>query len=183
MWRLAVERAGLADVAERALAGRGLGADDLARLRTADTLVLAGMADAVRERHRGDDVRMLPEGAARREPGVILLEAGAAGEQGATGEELLREVALARLAASGAQSIAVRFDALGLELAQVALAFGADAWWGDFGARRVLPLFHANERRAEIQGLLERVGRRAVWDDARADHGVADAATLIEEHA
>jgi 2-iminoacetate synthase ThiH len=167
MARLALERAGLADVAERALSGVGLGEADLARLRGADTLVLAGLADAVRERHRGDVVQMLHEDAARRDRQVVALDLGAPGAEGATGEELLRAVALARLGASGAQAVAVRFDVLGLELAQVALAFGADAWWGDFGARRVLPLFDASERRAEVQGLLERIGRRAVWHDAR----------------
>jgi 2-iminoacetate synthase ThiH len=172
LWRLAVERAGLADVAERALAGRGLDAAGLARLRAADTLVLAGMADAVRERHRGDEVRMFPEEVARRDRSLVALEpsggpGGAVGME-ATGEEWLREVALARLGAAGSLSIGVRFDLLGIELAQVALVFGADAWWGDFGARRVLPLFGASERRGEIRGLFERIGRRPVWIDAPA---------------
>lgn len=175
MWRLAVERAGLSDVAERALAGAGLGDADLARLRAADTLVLAGLADAVRERHHGDAVRMWPPDAARRDRAVVWLDPGTPGESGPTGEELLREVAFARLRAPGASSLAVRFDALGLELAQVAITFGADAWWGDFGARRVLPLVETAERRAEIQGLLERAGRRVVWSDAR------DAAASAEE--
>lgn len=183
MWRIAVERAGLSDVAERALVGRGLVDADLARLRAADTLVLAGMADAVRERHRGDEVRMLSEATARRERCVVLDAGtfGAPGAQGATGEELLRAIALARLGAPGVQTIAVRFDLLGLELAQVALAFGADAWCGDFGARGVLPLFDVSERRAEIHGLLERIGRRAVWTDARAPG--AESGASAEEHA
>ena len=163
----AVERAGLGELAERALAGHGLADADLARVRAADTLVLGVLADAVRERHRGDEVRMWSEESARRERALVRLELASAGAQGPTGEELLRELALVRLRAPGTQSIAVRFDALGLELAQAALVFGADAWWGDFGARRSLPTLDASERRAEIQGLVERAGRRVVWADTQ----------------
>ena len=169
IWQRAVSEAGLAGVAERALAGRGLDEADLARLREADTLVLAALADAVREKHRGDEVRMLREDLARRERALVRLDLAQGGVIGPTGEELLREVALARLRAPASESVAVRFDALGLELAQAALVFGADAWWGDFGGRKTLPLFDASERRAQIQGLVERAGRRVVWVDARVD--------------
>jgi len=46
----ALSEAGLADVAERLLAGQLPHEGDIARLQQADTLALAALADAVRER-------------------------------------------------------------------------------------------------------------------------------------
>lgn len=167
MLRRALEGAGLVDVAERTLAGRGLVEGDLVRLRQADTLILAGLADAARVRHRGDDVRMSSEESARR-AGMVVLDVRVDGGEGPTGEEILREVALARLATPGARGIAVRVDAIGLELAQTALAFGADALCVDVRATRALPLLDAADRRKEMTGLVERAGRRVLWEDAVA---------------
>lgn len=167
MLRRALERAGLVDAGERALAGKGLAEGDLARLRAADTLVLAGLADAVRARHRGDDVRMSSEDVARR-GGAVVLDVRIDGADGPTGEEILREVALARLVTAGSKGIAVRIDAVGLELAQTALVFGADVLCADLRATRALPLLDAADRRTEITGLVERAGRRVVWQDGAA---------------
>lgn len=167
MLRRALDRAGLGDVAERALTGAGLSTADLTRFRTADTLVLAGLADLVRARHRGDDVRVLVEDVARR-TGAVLVGVRLEGARGPTGEELLREVALARLATPASVAVAVGLDALGLELAQTALVFGADVLCGDARSARTLPLLDASDRRAEITGLVERSGRHCIWGEEPA---------------
>ena len=165
----AIEQAGLSELKERALAGHGLGREDLERMRGADTLLLAGLADAVRDAHRGDEVRLLGSEAARRTPDLVRLDLDAGRADGPTGEELLREVALARLATPCGHGIGVSFERLGLELAQTALAFGADALFGDLGQKRVLPLLDGPAaRRLELTGLIERGGRRVRWVDAQA---------------
>lgn len=166
----AIERAGLSELAERALVGAGLAAGDLARLRRADLLVVAGLADELRRRHRGDEVRLLSAEAARREPDLVRPSLPALSAAGATGQELLLEVALARLAAPRDRGIAIGFEETGLELAQVALAFGAEALFGDLGSKRTLPLLDGEAaRREELKGLIERAGRRVrVVEDARS---------------
>jgi len=158
--RRAVERAGLSELCERALAGRGLSPDELARLREVDVLIVAGLADAVRARHFGDEVRVFATDTARREPQLARPAIEPPSAAGTTGQEALFEIALARLSTPVEQGLCVSFDALGLELAQVALCFGADALCGDLAAKRVLPLLEGPAaRRVELQGLVERAGR------------------------
>lgn len=172
----AIDQAGLGDIATRALAGQGLGGDDLARLRNADVLLVAGLADMVREHYRGDEVRLLGSEAARREGDLVRVDLDPGGARGATGQELLLSIALARLATPASQGIAVGFDQVGLELAQTALAFGADALFGDLGGKRTLPLLEGPAaRRHEITGLIERAGRSVRWVDLNA--------TALENHA
>lgn len=162
----ALARAGLTDLAERALSGVGLDEQALARLQGADVLVIAGLADAVRARHRGDEVRIMTHEAARRDAGLVRLNLGSGSGDGPTGEELLRQVALARLARPAEQAIGVSFEQVGLGLAQVALAFGADVLIGDLRAQRTLPLLDGPvARRTEITGLVERTGRRVRFVD------------------
>jgi len=166
IWQRAMERAGLGEVAERALTGGGLDAPDLARLRSAELLLVGSLADAVRKKHRGVEVRVLTPERARQERGLVRVEPDVSAAA-LTGEEALREVALARLATPAARSIGVCFEELGLHLAQVALIFGADLWWGELGGKRTLPLLDGPAaRRREIEGLLTRAGRSVRWDDA-----------------
>jgi 2-iminoacetate synthase ThiH len=168
IWQQAMERAGLGEIAERALTGSGLDAADLERLRSSELLLVGSLADAVRKKHRGAEVRVLTPERARQERGLLRVEP-ALGATGLTGEEALREVALARLAHSATRSIGVSFDDIGLHLAQVALIFGADLWWGELGGKRTLPLLDgAAARRREIEGLLSRAGRSVRWDEAEA---------------
>lgn len=156
--------AGLTELAGRALRGQGLSAADLELLARADLLLVCGLADAVRKAHRGDEVRLFSTASAGRAPDLVRLNLDAGRGDGPTGEELLRDIALARLAAPSAQSVAVSFDQLGLELAQTALAFGADALWGELDGKRTLPLLgNQQARRSEIEGLIERSGRRPIW--------------------
>jgi len=166
LWMQAVERAGLSELAERALSGGGLDARDVATLRASDVLLVAGLADAVRERHRGDDVRLLGADQARSQPELVRLQLDAGRADGPTGQELLFEIAIARLATSGERGIAVSLEQLGLELAQTALAFGADTLIADLSSKRTLPLADGPAaRREEISGLLLRAGRRVRFGD------------------
>lgn len=165
--RHALERAELSAIAERALPGDGLDARDVAVLARADLLLVAGLADAVRRQHRGDEVRLFASAAARRDPDLVRLQLPNAGSaDGPTGEELLRQVALARLATPCSRGIAVGLSQLGLELAQTALTFGADVLIGDLETKRTLPLLSGKAaRRQEIAGLIERSGRRVRFVD------------------
>ena len=163
MLTAAIERAALSDVLERALTGKGLDAADLARLRSADVLVVAGIADAVRAKHRGDEVRVLSPETARRTPDFIKLDLDAGQAEGPTGQDLLVQIAVARLSTPCTQGIAVSAEQIGLELAQTALMFGADGLIGDLvGSKRTLPLLDGREaRKAELTGLIQRTGRTA----------------------
>jgi hypothetical protein len=160
LWQRAVERAGLSELCDRALSGRGLSAEDRERLRRADVLIVAGLADAVRARFFGDEVRVFSNDAARRAPALARPVITPPAEKGSTGQEVLLEIALARLTTPAEQGLCVSFDALGLQLAQAALSFGADALSGDLSSKRVLPLLDGPAaRRVELKGLVERAGR------------------------
>jgi 2-iminoacetate synthase ThiH len=162
----AIDRAGISDIAERALRGETLTEADMARLRAADVLVVAGLADAVRARHRGEAVRMFGAESARRAGDVLRVELAGGGAEGKTGQELLVQLALARLGAPADKSVAVSYEQIGLKLAQTALAFGADALIGDLSSTRTLPLLDGPAaRRPEITGLSERAGRTVVFMD------------------
>ena len=163
----ALSEAGLSDVAERLLARQLPHEGDIARLQQADTLVLAALADAVRERSCGERVRVMASEVARRARDVVRVSPDVMRVDGPTGEEALREVALARLTTPQDQHVGVGIEELGLELAQVALTFGADTLWTDLDARRTLPLLDGPAaRREELAGLIARAGRRVEWVDA-----------------
>lgn len=160
----AIEAAGLSEYRARALAGTALTQADTDRLRSADLLLVAGLADEVRAQFRGDDVRIVPK-ARMREPKLVVFEASPEAS-GPTGAEVLREIALLRLRTPGDTALAVSYDALGLELAQTALLFGADVLFGELAGKRTLPLLEGpNARRREIAGLVERSGRRPRFAD------------------
>jgi hypothetical protein len=181
LWMRAIERAGLSALAERALQGRGLDPADLAVVRESDVLLVAGLADAVRERHRGDEVRLVAPDQARQQPDLVRLQLDAGRADGPTGQELLFEIALARLAQPAERAIGVALDQLGLELAQTALAFGADTLIADLGSKRTLPLLDgAAARREEITGLLLRAGRRVRFSDEAGEGSARGRATSLQ---
>jgi hypothetical protein len=160
----ALKEAGLLELGERALRGEGLELPEIAALERADLLLVAGLADALRARYRGDEVRLFASTTAKREADLLRVQLDAGRTDGPTGAELLRQIALARLSTPCSQSVGVSFEQLGLELAQTALAFGADALWGDLETKRTLPLLSGKAaRRQEIEGLIARAGRRARW--------------------
>jgi 2-iminoacetate synthase ThiH len=161
----ALEAAGLADFQARVCSGAALTSAELAQLSSVDLLLLAGLADAMRARFRGDKVRIVSSAAAR-DPELVVFDRGPS-ERGATGAELLRDLALLRLGTRPSISVGVSMETLGLELAQTALLFGADTLLGDLGSARTLPLLDGpSARRREIEGLVTRSGRRASFADA-----------------
>ena len=163
----ALAQAGLSDLQDRALSGEPLSQAELARLEGADLLLVAGLADVMRAQFRGDLVSFLRSSAVR-EPELRLFK-GVATEHGATGADVLRELALLRLSTQPSTGIAVSVEALGLELAQTALLFGADTLVGDLNNARTLPLLDGvAARRHELAGLVARSGRRVTFGDAES---------------
>jgi hypothetical protein len=170
----AIDEAGFSEASSRVLAGETLSTTELERLRGADLLVVAGLADLVRKQFRGDEVRLIAS-SSPRDPALCVFEAAAdSGEgTGTTGADVLRSIALTRLQIPADRALAVSLDELGVELAQTALVFGADVLFGDLGGKRTLPLIDGPDaRRAELTGLIERSGRRVVFE------GVARSADL-----
>ena len=132
----AIEAAGFGTLAEARRAGTSI-APHVARLRAADLLVLGALADRVRAEEVGAEVRIYtgepPPGDAR----VVVLPPD---DAPLTGLALLREVAIARITGPRAARVRVDWTRCGLELAQVALGFGADELVGFIATKRGLPI-------------------------------------------
>lgn len=175
----ALRDAGLDEV----LAARRAGAVSAAlveRLRASDLLVLGALADRVRAEEVGEGVRIYGAGAdagagagadAVSDPGVVTLPPD--GHE-ISGLDLLREVAIAR--AAGPRGLRVRVDwtRCGLEIAQIALGFGANELAGRLATKRGLPLAEGDMlgvgkksrmqaadvvKRKELEGFVRRAGR------------------------
>jgi hypothetical protein len=120
--RRALEASGLSEV----LAERRLGQVSAAHgvlLGEVDLLALGALADLVRREEVGDEVRIYVPPPALDDAGLFLLpHAG----RDVTGLELLREVAIARVTGPRAARVRIDWGRCGLELAQVALGFGAN---------------------------------------------------------
>jgi hypothetical protein len=170
----AIASAGLADVLAARSAG-ALSATHVARLREADLLVLGALADRVRADEVGAEVRIYTHDPAD-DADVVLPRAGS----DLTGLELLREVAIARIAGPRGARVRVDWTLCGLELAQVAIGFGANELAGRIANKRGLPLA-AGEllgvgkksnleladvvKRKELAGFVERAGRTPLFEE------------------
>ncbi len=178
----------MSELVERAIDAAGLGAVLAARragapmaahvpqLRGADLLVLGALADRVRAEEVGDEVRIYTARAGRadeRADGHRSLPRGR-GDEDLAGLELLREVAVARITGPRAARVRVDWTRCGLELAQVALGFGADELVGCIATKRGLPIADGElagvgkksrrelaqvVKRKELAGCVERGGR------------------------
>ncbi len=186
----ALERAGLGDIARARLEGSPLPEGAKEKLESADLLALGALADAVRVLAAGDVVAVH-----LREPRGLPItwvkrdETRGEGGQGAQGAGLavLRRVAVARVLASNEERVGVDYMDTGLELAQVALGFGASELLGVLVNKRGLPIADDATKRVkgqgqvsaqllqqkEIEQVLVYVGRRAVFhgDTARDEKG------------
>lgn len=165
----ALERGGLADVlaARRARDFAALAAAE-PRLQAADLLLLGALADVIRKEEVGDEVRVLTN-VQNAHDGVTTHEE--------RGLDLLRAVAVARI--TGPKGAAVRVDwaRCGLEIAQVALGFGANELTGPLASKRGLPIAEDATTKVkgqgmvlvqllktrELAGLLRRAGREPVF--------------------
>jgi 2-iminoacetate synthase ThiH len=177
----AIDEAGLADVLTARRAGR-VDASHVARLREADLLALGALADRVRADEVGDEVLIDTRGGASRGDGdgeAIVLPAA---DREVTGLELLREVAVARVTGPRGARIRVDWTRCGLELAQIALGFGASELSGRIVDKRGLPLAEGAQlgvvgkksrleaanlvKRRELEGFVRRAGRTPVFEGA-----------------
>ena len=151
----AIAKAGMAPV----LAARR--ADDLAMVRStvttwgaADLLVLGAVADTVRVEDVGEVVR-IHEHASR---------AGGSGDAEITWVdasmhvselEFLRAVAVARISSRRGGRIGVDWSKCGMELAQVALGFGASDMRGPITRKSGLPIYADEKLKVKGQGMVE----------------------------
>ena len=148
-----------------------LTAQQTERLRTCDLLVLGALADRVRAEEVGDVVQIYTDGVPDAEPDVLLLPRPGAE---VTGLALLREVAMARTSGPRALRVRVDWTRCGLELAQIALGFGANELVGRIASKRGLPLAEGEKlgvgkksrledadvvKRKELEGFVRRAGR------------------------
>ena len=167
----AIERAGLGGVLRARRAG------DLETVRAtmdewkdADLLVLGAVADLVRSEEVGDEVTIHKGGEGK---GALWIEVS-------TSElDVLRAVAIARVASARAARIGVDWSRYGLELAQVALGFGGSDLRGVITRKSGLPILDdeskkvkgqgnvslASIKKAEIAALVKHAGRIAVFVD------------------
>jgi hypothetical protein len=194
----------------------------LARLLAADLLALGALADQVRAEEVGAEVRIHasappsgdtsapPSGDVAPPDDPSALHNGDAGETSGvhgdaavvvlprdahelTGLELLRQVAIARVTGPRGGHVRIDWDRCGLELAQVALGFGADELVGLIATKRGLPIADGAllgigkkskrelaqvVKRKELAGCVERAGRVAVF--VRADGAVETALGVVE---
>jgi 2-iminoacetate synthase ThiH len=172
----AIDAAGLTQV----LAARRAGTIDpstTAHLRSADLLALGALADRVRAEEVGDEVRIYTDEASGRPDAIVLPVEGRA----LTGLELLREVAIARVTGPRGARVRVDWTRAGLELAQVALGFGANELEGHIASKRGLPMAEGEKlgvlgkasrleaaetvKRRELEGFVRRAGRNPRFDE------------------
>jgi hypothetical protein len=140
------------------------------RIRASDLLVLGALADRVRAEEVGDEVRIYTDDEAGGADVVLLPRA----DRVTTGLDLLREIAVTR--ATGPHGVRVRVDwtRCGLELAQIALGFGANELSGRIVNKRGLPMAEGEKlgvgkksrleeadvvKRRELEGFVRRAGR------------------------
>jgi hypothetical protein len=180
----AIAKAGLLPV----LAARRSG--DLETVRTtvaswgaADLLVLGAVADAVRTEDVGAVVRIYAGGHPTSD--VTWVDASAYSSE----LEFLRAVAVARIAGKDSR-VGVDWSKCGMELAQVALGFGASELRGPITRKTGLPIYAdektkvkgqgmvelASIKRQEIAALVTHAGRLPMFIDEEAAHGEASRA-------
>jgi len=135
-------REGLLEVLETRRASQNIGPSLERRLRDADLLALGALADIVRCDEVGGAVR------------IHLGTAAPSDALRATGLELLRAVAIARVMGPRAARVCVDFGASGLEIAQVALGFGASELVGPIANRRGLPIADDAQKKVKGKGMV-----------------------------
>jgi hypothetical protein len=120
----------------------------------ADLLSLGAVADAVRTEDVGEVVSIYPVG--HHETDVLWVDASLCSSE----LEFLRAVAVARIAGTGAGAgkgarIGVDWSKCGMELAQVALGFGASDLRGPITRKSGLPIYADEKTKVKGQGMVE----------------------------
>jgi|GraSoiStandDraft_24_1057298.scaffolds.fasta_scaffold347453_2 hypothetical protein len=142
-----------------------------------EILALGAAADTARRRECSDEVRIHVPFAPASNAEVLVLGPAVT----LRGTALLRHVAKERLLGPIGRRIVVDFGALGLEIAQVALSFGATDLAGPIASRRGLAMIDDDPKkvvkRREIAGYVERAGFRPVFVTTEARSDAAPATT------
>ncbi|MCA9588901.1 MAG: hypothetical protein KC657_26480 [Myxococcales bacterium] len=142
-WR-AMEEASLSDVARARLEGDvGAARAAIALLERCDLLALGALADEVRRREVGDRVTVHSR---RPRDGA---------PPAATDLDKLRAFAIARLTEERGATVTVDWADTGMELAQVALGFGANALAGAMQRKAGLPVIDGETQRVKGEGQVE----------------------------
>ncbi len=191
---IAIARAGL----EPLLAARARGDEAHVRELAAaldkhDLLVLGALADQIRAAEVADLVRIFADVEADDGPTVVTVTRSAS--TGAdTGLGFLRAVAFARITGPKAARVRVNWTDIGLELAQVALGFGASELVGVIASKRGLPIADGTMsgmgkksdqvllttlKRRELAGFVRRSGRRPAF--VLADGTLEEVAPLAHD--
>jgi 2-iminoacetate synthase ThiH len=160
----ALAEAGLTEIYEARRAG-DLDPAQVDYLERADLLAVGALADRIRKEEVGDEVRVFSE----RSEEILVIESR---------PDLLRRVAVARIRAARAARIAIDWNDVGIELAQVALGFGASDLVGHVQMKRGLPIAEGalggvgkksdlvpmeRLKKQELEGYIRRSGRSPVW--------------------
>jgi hypothetical protein len=120
----------------------------------ADLLVLGAVADTVRVEDVGEVVRIhehAPRGGGSGDAEITWVDASAHASE----LEFLRAVAVARITALDGPRIGVDWSKCGMELAQVALGFGASELRGPITRKSGLPIYADEKLKVKGQGMVE----------------------------
>ena len=120
----------------------------------ADLLVLGAVADTVRVEDVGEVVRIhehAPRGSAAGDAEITWVDASVHASE----LEFLRAVAVARITALNGPRIGVDWSKCGMELAQVALGFGASELRGPITRKSGLPIYADEKLKVKGQGMVE----------------------------
>lgn len=151
--RDALRAAGVGADADHALAGGPADTAALQRLRALPLPLLCGLADAVRQLHRGPDVAVLDS---RRGPDATI--AAVVDVTDLSGPQAMRAVACARLSTPPHRGVAISLQRAGLSLSELCLTAGADTLFGDL--RSLHPTGGSAAGRARVEALALRNGRQ-----------------------
>ena len=125
----------------------------IASWSAADLLILGAVADVVRTEDVGQTVHVHERSgpAGSPSPEVIWVEP----VKGASELDVLRAVAIARIGAGKGARIGVDWSQCGMELAQVALGFGASDLRGPITRKSGLPIYEDEKLKVKGQGMVE----------------------------
>ena len=133
-------------------------AGDLAAVRAAqptwsaaDLLLLGAIADTVRAEDGGDTVSIHEQHGGAHGADVTWV----APVKGVSEIDTLRAVAVARIAAAKSARVGVDWSQCGMELAQVALGFGASDLRGPITRKSGLPIYEDETTKVKGQGQVE----------------------------
>lgn len=123
----------------------------MASWESADLMALGAVADLVRDEEIGAEVRIYEtvEGDAGA-PADVMWIGAASNDLG-----LLREVVVARLTTMAGTRVGIDWGTCGLELAQVALGFGATDLRGSISRKSGLPILDDETKKVKGQGMVD----------------------------